>query len=160
MRGQAGIMEYIFMALFIVFVIVVIVLFLGWWNVNQLGLDHQRVMDNRAFSFLKQLLGSEYIAVENSVLDDSKLTALSSLPDACNSLEEIFGPNVFFEVRIADSLPDKTCTYQNYPDCNEWSFCMPDGRKKSKYMYEVPVNVFRKTRERYDMAFLKAGVWE
>ena len=163
MKGQAGILEYIFMAFFVVFIIVILVLFLGWWNVIHIGAEQKKLHDDRAFFLLKHLMISQMLVRENSVFDDSRLTAMKRMEqtgtDICKKFSEIFGKNWYFRLRILDEDPDKECTFQNYPDCNLWSFCEPSNTRIPKYQYTIPVNVYRSLNDRKDLALLTAGVY-
>ncbi len=158
-KAQTGMMEYIFMSLLVVIVIVILVLFLGWWNAMQLGMEQKRIADDRALFFMKHIISSEYFVKENSVFDDSKLTAATMDPSFCKDFSDVFGSNWYFDVKIIDNNPDIKCTVTDYPDCNHWTFCEPAHIPKRKNIYNIPVNVYRKINETYALALLTVGVY-
>jgi len=161
MRAQASIMEYILMTFFLLVAIVSMVLFMGWWNVTQIAIDHNKLTGRNALMLLQDLSDSEYIALENSVLDDSRLTAIKMMEsggmDFCKDFDPVLGNSWFFEVRILDNKPSVECSFSRHPDCNTWTFCKPD--QASKTIYNIPVNVFRKISGKNDIAILYAGVY-
>jgi len=167
MKLQAGIMEYIFMTLFVIFVIALLVLFLGWWNIMHIGTEHARSMDDKALFLAKYLMVSPFFVKEKFVFDDSLLTGMkrleSSGKNVCRELDEILGSNWYFEVKIADGEEENECTQFVYPDCNYWSFCKPKSLEEeriAKYVYTFPVNVYRHVTQKHDLALLTVGVYE
>jgi hypothetical protein len=162
MKVQASIMEYILMTFFLLVVIVAMVLFMGWWNVTQLNIDQNKLTDSRALLLIQDLSSSEYIAAENSVLDDSKLTALKMMQakgtDLCREFEPLFGREWFFEVRILDGNPSEECTFPKHPNCNTWTFCRSD-QDRPVTIYNIPVNVHRKISGTNEIALLYSGVY-
>jgi hypothetical protein len=162
MRAQASIMEYILMTFFLLVVIISMILFMGWWNVTQISIDQSKLAGSSALLLLQVLSNSEYIAEENSVLDDSRLTAIKAMQsegvDFCSEFEPVFGRDSFFEVHVLDGNPEVECSFSSHPECNTWTFCKPD-QSRSKTTYNIPVNVHRKISGRNDIAILYAGVY-
>ena len=162
MRAQASIMEYILMTFFLLVVILSMVMFMGWWNVTQISIDRNRLAGSNTLLLLQDLSGSGYLAVRDSVLDDSRLTAIKLMQsqgsDFCREFRPVFGNDWFLEVEVLDGKPMKECDFSSYPDCNYWAFCKPSAESE-KTVYNMPVNVHRKMSGKDDLAILYAGVY-
>lgn len=139
-KGQAGLMEYILLTFFIMIVVVVLIFFLIGYQITQFTLEKQEASGDRALGLAKRITSSELFAKEEGVLDDGKLTGLSLAGnDLCPELEKLFGPDVFFSVRIVGE-PEERCTQASYPDCTFWTFCEEEGNRVA---VDLPVNVYR-----------------
>jgi hypothetical protein len=154
LKGQAHIMEYFFLAFFVLLVIVLLVLFLTGWQFTTTSSRQSEARYQQSMYYLKAFtntpLINREIFSEGSMLEDSKLTALS-----CEDVEELFGEKVFAEVRIPGY--DLECTADNYPLCGYWSYCKETG---NMIAYDVPVNVYRKTTGDIEIGILTVGVYE
>jgi hypothetical protein len=147
MKSQGQMLEYVLMMVFIVAVVLGLIFFLTWWQISQLSVEQSRNQQDRALSLLKQLSNSPYLAKEDSVLDDAKLTVMSGMiPDACSRLQKIYGTDWNAEVRLFDDKPLKPCTQSTYPDgnedCNYYTFC-PVLPTKTRITRVIPVNIYR-----------------
>lgn len=151
-KGQMGMMEYILLTFLIMVVIVVLMFFFTGWQVTQLQMEKTRTRIDAALTAGKKTLYTPFMAREDSMFDDVKLTAL--LGAGCADLEGIFGPNWFAEVCTGDCF-DCTgtcipCNENSYdPACNYWSYCKKEGRFDG---FVFPVNIHRK------LALIEAGV--
>ena len=162
MKAQASIMEYILMTFFLMVVILSMVMFMGWWNITQISIDHNKLAGSNALLLLQDFSGSGYLSVRDSVLDDSKLTAIKLMQsqgsDFCRDFRPVFGNDWFLEVEVLDGNPRKECSFSSYPDCNHWTFCKKE-QAAERTVYNMPVNVHRKVSGRDDLAILYAGVY-
>ncbi len=162
--GQISILEYALLTFFVMVVIIGLIIFLSYWQVTQLGVEETRTRMDRALFLTKHFLNSQQFVKRDSMFDDGKLTALFSLPNACEELQEVFGLDWFAEIRVLDGNAPKECTWTNYPDCNYWSFCVED---KSNRSYDVPTNIYRRigytlttgVLGRTDIGILRVGVY-
>lgn len=153
------------MTFFVLVVIIGLIIFLSYWQVTQLGVEQTRTEMDRALFLTKHFLNSQQFVKKDSMFDDGKLTALFSLPNACEELQKVFGLDWFAEIRVLDgSDTEIPCTWSEYPDCNYWSFCVED---KSNISYVVPTNIYRRigyilttgVLGRTDIGTLKVGVY-
>jgi hypothetical protein len=166
MKGQMGLMEYVVLTFFILIIIIVLVFFLSGWQITQFGLEKKKSEGDRSLTLLKNAMNSQFFNKEPSVIDDGKLTSLTSMgTGACKNLWELFGDDWFFEVRVIDGTGMTTpCDWNNYPDCNYWSFC-EDSRNNLSYV--MPVSIYRNiglivsdtALGRTDIGTLKVGVY-
>jgi len=141
MSGQASILEYALMTFFVLVVIIGLIIFLSYWQITQLGIEETKTRTDRVLFLTKHFLNSQQFVKRDSMFDDGKLTALVSLPNACEELQKVFGLDWFAEIRVLDGSATKECTWTNYPDCNSWSFCVESKRNIS---YVVPTNIYRR----------------
>lgn len=153
-KGQAHMMEYFFLAFFVILVIVLLVFFLTGWQFTTLSGQQSEARFQRSMYFLKAFTNSPLINRmnfgEGSMFEDSKLSSLS-----CQDVKQIFGDNVYAEVRIPGF--EIECTAENYPLCGYWSYCKQQG---NAIAYDIPVNVYRKTTGLVEIGILTVGVYE
>ena len=166
-RGQMGIMEYIFLTFLIMVVIVVLMFFFTGWQVSQLQMEQTRTRVDAALTAAKKTLNTPFMAKDDSLFDDVKLTSLLDME--CSELEGIFGRRWFAEVCTGDCF-DCTgdciqCQGGMYdPDCNYWSYCKKEGEFDA---YVFPVNIQRKLSQvsergilgQTDLGTLKVGIY-
>ncbi len=168
-KGQYSVLEYVFLSLFIIAIIIGLMFFLTIWSSIQFGAESMKTEWDRALWLGQYVQNIPLLVKETGMFDDGKLTALASMgpSKACEYLESLAGPDFFMELRILDGNETQiNCTWQNYPDCNYWEFCKNTGKKKKKF-YTLPVNVYRRigfklqetTTGRTDIGILKAGVY-
>ncbi|MBI4021127.1 MAG: hypothetical protein HY369_02705 [Candidatus Aenigmarchaeota archaeon] len=164
MKGQLGLMEYIFTAFFLIIIVIALLFFLTGFQITQsVGEKNQGSID-RALLLLKQVSSSPLFVKEQGVLDDAKLTAwLAS--DTCDQLEELFGPDWFLEVTVLDGTGVVVpCSQATYPQCNHWSLCTQEANALA---FDLPVNVYRNVNTiltkdvipATDLGILKVGVY-
>ena len=141
--GQSQMLEYVLLMVFVIAVILALMIFLTWWQISQLGVEKGKNQQDRALSLLKLFSDSPYMAKENSMLDDGKLTVLAAmLPDACERLQKVYGNDWHAEIRLFDGNPLVQCSQATYPDCNYWRLC-PEQQAKAKVARIIPVNIYR-----------------
>jgi len=142
-KGSVEMMEYMFLTLFVIFIIIAFVIFLSWWNVSQLDVEKSSVELDKTLVLTKSLVSSPFLARDDSMLDDGKLTALQEMgQDACSSIGSIYGADWFAVIHLYDGNNDTLCSTANYPDCNYWSLCKKPDEKNYR-SYVVPVNIYR-----------------
>ena len=150
-------MEYILVTFFILLIIVALLFFLSWYQFSQISMEEHKLKSERVMFLARYASNSPYMVKENSMFDDSKLTALKSLgPDACRELESVFGYEWFIMIRAFEGEDDVPCTWSNYPDCNTWEFCTQDKRNISRVL---PVNIYRKMSEENGIGTLEVGIY-
>jgi len=145
-KGSVEMMEYMFLMLFVIFIVIVFIIFLSWWNVSQLDIEKSKMELDKTLVLTKSLASSPFMARDDSLLDDGKLTVIQEMgQDACGRIGSIYGADWFAVVRLLDGNNDTICNSTSYPDCNYWSFCKkPSSDPSKKYRsYVVPVNVYR-----------------
>jgi len=142
MKGQSQMLEYVLLMVFVVAVILMLMLFLTWWQLSQLKVEESKGQQGKALSMLNLMLDSPYLAKENSMLDDGKLTVLSSIIDGCDELKKVYGEGWHAEVMLLDGKPRSKCTQASYPECNYWSIC-PEQQSEGRISRVIPVNVYR-----------------
>lgn len=154
MKGQAQLMEYVLLSFFIVLIIVMITVFLTSWQITSTSSEQRRLFYDRAEFLLRAFTNSPYINKdtykEGSMLEDSKLTAIT-----CEDLESLYGTGWFAEIESLGS--DIECspeTYDNY--CGKWEYCKKEGNAA---IFEIPVNIYRKTTGEIDIGFLRVGLY-
>jgi len=140
-------MEYMFLTLFVIFIVIAFVIFLSWWNVSQMDVEKSGMELDKTLVLTKSLISSPFLAREDSMLDDGKLTVLQAMgQDTCTSIGSIYGADWFAVIRLLDGRNDTPCNQTSYPDCNYWSLCKKDlsapGAKNYR-SYVVPVNIYR-----------------
>ncbi len=156
-RGQVSIMEYILLTFFILVVILALLFFLSWWQFSQLGMQEHKLKMERILFLAKYVSNSPYFIKENSIFDDSKLTAAKSLgPGICDDFESVFGYDWFIKIRAFNGDTETTCTWTNYPDCNSWKFCTKDQKNISRIL---PVNIYRKIPEENGIGIMEVGIY-
>ena len=153
MKGQVHIMEYVLLSFFIILVIVMIALFLTGWQITTTESEQRDVFVNRAEFLLRAFTNSPYLNKntykEGSMLEDSKLSAIT-----CEDLQELYGRGWYAEV---ESLTFKDeCTEDSYPLCGKWTYCKTGGKA---IIFELPVNIYRKTTGEIDIGHLKVGLY-
>lgn len=159
-------MEYILMSFFMLLVILVLIFFIGWWEFSKLNAQRATMDIESSDELMNRLINSPILVRENSVFDDSRLMAVYSLESQgiCQDLERLYGGNWFMEIQLLrpgseDVIP---CTASENPDCNNWVICpMPGDLPEDTEITRraLPVNVYRKSFDRTDMAVLYAGVY-
>ncbi len=141
-KGSVELMEYMFLTLFVIVIVIAFVIFLSWWNVSQTNVERARMELDKTLVMTKTLLSSPFLAREDSMLDDGKLTAIQEMgEDACLRIRSIYGADWFAVVRLLDGSNETLCGASNYTGCNYWVFCK-DARKNYR-SYVVPVNIYR-----------------
>jgi hypothetical protein len=114
----------------------------------------------RTLSLTRNVLSSQMLVKEESMFDDSKLSAflvLERQEDMCSRLEEMFGTGWFLEVsNLSCTIPcNKTSVISKYGECCNWTFCMPDSLEG--YVVDImtiPVNIYRKAGYALDSSVL------
>jgi hypothetical protein len=154
MKGQAQLMEYVLLSFFVLLVIVLITLFLTGWQITTTGSEQRKVFFDRAEFLLRAFTNSPYINKntykEGSMLEDSKLESIT-----CEDLEKLYGKGWFAEVEALQF--NEECGEDNpYPYCGKWSYCKKGGEAIT---FELPVNIYRKTRGEVDIGFLRVGLY-
>jgi|GEM_PF-771928 len=150
-KGQAQMLEYLLMMVFIVAVVLGLILFLTWWQISQLSVEKTKNQQDRALSLIKEFLDSPYMTKENSMFDDGKLTALAMMDNeidrSCQRLRAVYGDDWYAEIRLNDGKPLTKCTQMKYPDgendCNHWTLCEEREDVKARVAHTIPVNVYR-----------------
>ncbi len=138
LKGQMGMMEYIMLTFFIMVIVIVLIFFLGGWQMTQVEMEKIRGRSDKALALMKEVSASPLLVRSNQVFDDTKL--MVTLERECSELEDIFGADIFFEVTVIGC--NVTCnSTEDYPGCCSWSFCKKEGRTTA---YDLPVNVYRK----------------
>ena len=160
-KGQSEIMEHMLMVVFIVAAILALILFLTWWNVQQLKMEATRNTQDRILELAQHITGDYLFANENYMLDDAKLTSINAIL-GCEKLEELFGTNWYARVRTLDMEDEVTCNWNNYPDCSSWTICSYKERREGVKFpnQKFPVNVYRKVSDKVALAVLEVGVTE
>ena len=161
-KGQSEIMEYMLMVVFIVASVIGIILFLTWWNVAQLDMKKGDILDARAEGLTQLLKEDSMLTAGPSVFDDAKLTSLGLSGVKCEDLEKEFGTNWYAKIAALDVEGEIPCTWDNYPECNEWSLCSKKeiGNVKTVLAKQpFPVNVYRKSSDSVAMGALYVEVY-
>ena len=152
-KGQAHIMEYVLLTFFILLILVLLMFFVTGWQITSTQFQAGETLDDEAMFLLRAFSGSPVLNRasfgEGSMLEDSKLTVLT-----CQDLESMFGEGWFAKVEVLDDSVE--CNEGNYPLCGSWKFCERPGDFRG---LDVPVNVYRKTDGRVDIAILTVGVY-
>ncbi len=141
-RGSVEMMEYMFLTLFVIVIVIALVIFLSWWNISQMDVEKSKAELDKTLVLAKSLASSPFLARSDSMMDDGKLTALQEMrQDACSAIGGIYGAKWFAVVRLLDGSNDTLCSSTNYPDCNYWQFCKTESKNYRSYV--VPVNIYR-----------------
>lgn len=172
-KAQMGIMEYMLLTFFIMVVVVVLVLFISGWQISQVQMGQAQERTQRTLSLTRNILSSQMFAKEESMFDDSKLSALMVVEreqDVCEEFEEMFGTGWFLDVSTLGC--DLNCTPANainrYGECCRWEFCTPDTLEGYEVdIFSIPVNIYRKTGytlgssalSRVDIGIARIGVY-
>ena len=159
-KAQMGIMEYMLLTFFIMVVVVVLILVVSGWQITQVQLGQAQERTQRTLSLTRNVLSSQMLVKEESMFDDSKLSAflvLERQEDMCDRLEEMFGTGWFLEV--ANLSCTQQCTELNaiseYSQCCNWTFCMPDSLEGLEVdIMTIPVNIYRKAGYALDSSVL------
>lgn len=154
MRGQAQLMEYVLLSFFIILIIVLTTLFLTGWQITSTQSEQRRVFYSKAEFLLRAFTNSPYVNKntykEGSMLEDSKLTSIT-----CEDLEKLYGAGWFAEVESLEFANE--CNEETpYPLCGKWSYCKKEG---DAIIFEIPVNIYRKTTGEVDIGFLRVGMY-
>ncbi|MEE9323141.1 MAG: hypothetical protein V3U72_01220 [Candidatus Aenigmarchaeota archaeon] len=153
MRGQAQLMEYVLLGFFVILIIVLITLFLTGWQISTTGSEQRKLVYAKAEFLLRAFTNSPYINKntykEGSMLEDSKLTSIT-----CEDLEKLYGTGWFAEVESLEFSDE--CSGENYPLCGKWSYCKKEG---DATIFEIPVNIYRKTTGEIDIGFIRVGLY-
>jgi len=165
-KGQSNIIEYIFMTLFVIIMIVVLIIFMSWFQFSQIEMRGGSLRTEKAEFLMGYITASPYMVIENSMFDDSKLTALLYMDDYCDRLDDIFGTSWSLSIELLTSEDGcyANCTLDNYPCCGSWTLC--DKRREYagrndivERIYPIPVNVFRKMNEMVHLADMRVTVY-
>ena len=131
-KGQYSVMEYLFLSLFVIFIIVGLMMFLFIFQVGQNTSALERSVEAELFSITNRVVVSPFLVRKNSEFDDAKLTALQEIvsqPGGCQEFERMFGKDVFitvtdlnltkeiqvgYQIERADDLPPRACDATNY----------------------------------------------
>ncbi len=178
MIGQTAVMEYMILVLMTMFIIFFALIMIFGFQFLTIGSETSIEVEERSLFVLQSFISSNIVGnphfLKGSVLDDSKLTVVD-----CGKIEEMFGADVFVEVRAFYDKPNceglssweyeecleavrqitesenKPCTPENYPDCGCWVFC----EKSEKMVYRaVPVNVYRTMNNTFSLGTVTVGV--
>jgi len=139
-KGQAAIMEKIFTVFFMVIVLIALIIFLGVWNVLQINVEGQEVVNERAMSLMKLISTHPLLVKEASMFDDSKLEVAEGMP--CEGFEKLFGKRWYAEISDIDGT--------------KWSMCILNEKNAS---YDIPVNIYHKDTEKVTIGKLKVGIY-
>ncbi|HJW96723.1 MAG TPA: hypothetical protein VJ485_01000 [archaeon] len=158
LKGQSEMMEHILMVVFIVAAILALILFLTWWNVQQLNMEASRNRQDRILDLAQHMMGDYLLVNENYMLDDAKLTSVNAV-SGCEKLERLFGTDWYARVRALDMEDEIPCTWNNYPDCNSWTICSYPEERRNVLVQKFPANVYRKVSDKVALAVLEVGVY-
>ena len=154
MKGQVHIMEYVLLSFFIILVIVLIALFLTGWQITTTESEQRKVFLNKAEFLLRAFTNSPYMNKntykEGSMLEDSKLSAIT-----CEDLQKLYGEGWYAEVESL-AFKDECGGETPYPLCGKWTYCKTGG---DAIIFELPVNIYRKTTGEIDIGFLRVGLY-
>lgn len=181
-KGQAPLMEYI-VFLFMAVLIIIALLFLvfGFQFLTQ-GSGAAEEAEKHSLFIMQSMLGNGVTRATRfqslSVLDDSKLTALSGMD--CGDFETAFGAGVWVNVTLYMEKPDceglssgrydcmtlrdeihamqaTACSDETYPNCGNWEFCHENKETRMTYR-SVPVNIYRKMSNTLATGVITVGV--
>ncbi len=162
MKGQAHLMEYVLLSFFVLLVIVMFTFLLTGWQMSTIGSERERVKYSKAEFLFRAFTNSPYINKntykEGSMFEDSKLTAIT-----CEELQQLYGTGWYAEVDWIEPVDtylefkDVACTLDTYPECGKWSYCKTEGDAR---IYELPINIHRKTTGKIGMGMLRVGLYE
>jgi hypothetical protein len=145
-------MEYVLLTFFAVLVLFTMAFFLTGWQITGAQSQRQELTLQKSLFILKSFSSSPYINRqgfdEGSMFEDSKLTVLT-----CDDMKTFLGSGWWAEINITGSKQE--CNSGTYPECGSWKFCEASGEN---IVYEVPVNVYRKTKGVVEIATLRVGV--
>lgn len=155
LKAQYEIMEYIFMTVFLIVVIIGLMLFLFWWNFSQFKIEEIKNKDNRIISIARYIMVDPVFVNEDSIFDDAKLTAIN-MTIKCKELEDILGDGWYLKIKSLDLEGEKYCNWLRYPDCNFWVICKEN---KDHISQKFPVNIYRKISDKISIGILEVGVY-
>lgn len=158
--GQSSMMEYLLLSFFVLATIIVMIFFLTGWQFSQFNLENQKIQNTRVINLQDSFINSQIFVNENSVFDDAKLTSIQSFHyEACEDLAAIFGSDWYIEIQVLNPFDDCSglCSASTYPCCGRWEICTDDSR--TSVNRNLPVNVYRKSTEKTELAVLKVGVF-
>ena len=158
-KGQAHMMEYILMTLFIVIIITVLIFFLMSWQFTQLRATQSKTEGEKALYLMKFFVKNPLFTKDESIFDDAKLMAFKDMEDdgGCDDLNVIFGRNwytIVYEISTNQVLCNSMSDYGN---CNAWSFCEVENRRS--FSYVLPVNIYRNSDNTNQLGVLEVGVY-
>lgn len=159
LKGQSEMMEYILMVVFLVAAIIAMMLFLSWWNIQQLQMEGSKDLDRRAVSIAEYMMNDYMLTNGDSMFDDAKLTSVAAAGIRCEDLERIYGTGWYVKIKSLDMGGEKKCDWNSYPGCNTWTFCSYQGHPESRSAYNFPVNVYRKVSDKASLAVLHVEVY-
>ncbi len=153
-KGQAHLMEYVLLSFFAVVIIITVTFFLVNWQISTTRSEQRESEYDRAEFFLRSFANSPYVNKntfkEGSMFEDSKLTSIT-----CGELQSLYGTGWYAEI---ESLEFKEpCDVASFPLCGSWSYCKEPGR--SAMIFEIPVNIYRRTTGEVDAGFLRVGLY-
>jgi len=153
-KAQAELLEYLLLVVFIVASIIGIILFISWWNAQQLNIQGFQNQEDRMLGIAQHIMTDQAFANGDSMLDDAKLTSIIAL-HACQELEGIFGVGWYAKVKSLDMEGEIPCSWSAYPECNSWTIC---DYKEKHIGQKFPVNVYRKVSDKVALGVLEVGV--
>jgi hypothetical protein len=159
LKAQSEMMEYILMVVFLVAAIIAIILFLSWWNIQQLQMEGSKNLDDRVVSIAQLMMNDYMLANGDSVFDDAKLTSVAAAGIKCEDLQKIYGTGWYVKIKSLDMEGERPCTWNSYPGCNTWTFCNYVEHPESRSVYNFPVNVYRKASDKMALAVLHVEVY-
>ncbi len=159
-KGQAHMMEYIFMTLFIVIIISILIFFLMGWQFTQIRASDTKTESERALYLTKFFIKSPYLTRSESLFDEAKMTTFKDMEtngDICEKMGVVFGRDWFARVYYLEDNDDPCTSLDDYGRCNYWSLCEQPGRKA--FSFVLPVNIYRNANRGIFMGILEVGVY-
>ena len=80
-KAQTHLLEYVFMTLFIVIMIVILIFFLTGWQFSQLRATESKTESDKALYIMKFFTQSPFFTKDESLFDDLKLDSFKLLGD-------------------------------------------------------------------------------
>jgi hypothetical protein len=157
-KGQAHMMEYILMTLFIVIIISILIFFLMSWQFTQLRATESKTEGEKALFIMKFFIKSPYFTKDESIFDDLNMLAFKEIEDGgCDELNVVFGRDWFARIYEISTNQVECNSMSNYGNCNAWSFCEEPDRRSFKYL--LPVNIFMNSDNTNHLGVLEVGVY-
>ena len=155
-KGQAHMMEYIFMTLFIVIIISILIFFLMGWQFTQMHASDTKTESEKALYLTKFFLKSPYLTRDESLFDEAKLMAFQ-VEDVCDEMSVVFGRDWFARIYYLEENNDPCTSLADYGNCDYWSLCEQPGRKAFSFI--LPVDIYRNADKSIHMGILEVGVY-
>jgi hypothetical protein len=158
-KGQAHMMEYVFMTLFIVIIISILIFFLMGWQFTQIRSADTKIDSDKALYLMKFFIKSPYLTRDESLFDEAKMSVFTDMQedDLCERMNVVFGRDWFARVYYLGGSDRPCTTLSDYGSCNYWSFCEQAGRASFSFM--LPVNIYRNSDDTVHMGVLEVGVY-